>query len=145
MNLEQTASSMLEQFPTAQRIDLQKEEILLEKFGNIAFTGFGIAIGLGVLGIIYVIATKMILSGTQPLAGILLAAFIVFAALSLGYVFWRESLNEKKDKKGPNERLAGKSAEAERLLNESTFEPIASVTEDTTALLSVKRGTKKLG
>ena len=145
MNLEQTASSMLEHYPTGQRIDLQREERSLERFGNIAFTGFGVVIGIGILGMIYAIVTKMILNGTQPLAGILLAAFILFAGLSLGYVFWREALNEKKHKSEPGTALPEEMANAERLLNESTFDPIPSVTEDTTALLAVRRDTKKLG
>ncbi|MFN0278408.1 MAG: hypothetical protein ACKVRN_07380 [Pyrinomonadaceae bacterium] len=145
MNLEETAASVLEQYPTGRRVDLQKEERLLEKFGDIAFTGFGIVIGIAVLGIIYAIVTKMILSGTQPFSGILLVAFITFAALSLGYVFWREALEERKHKV---EAAPGSRGELtvmpEKLLHESTFEPIPSVTEDTTALLGVKRDTKKL-
>lgn len=102
-------------------------------------------LGIGVLGIIYAIVTNMVLSGSQPLAGILLIAFMVFAALSLGYVFWREALNEKKERVAAAPALQIKNDQpAEKSLRESIFEPVPSVTEDTTALLGVKRSTKKL-
>lgn len=144
MNLEQTASSMLEQYPTGKRLDLQKQERILERFGSIAFTGFGVVIVIAVLGIIYAIVTKMILNGTQPLSGILLVAFIVFAGLSLGYVFWREALDEKKQKieSAPGLHLEPHASD-EKLLSEPTFESVPSVTENTTELLGVKRKTKK--
>src|SRR5687767_11865328 len=101
MNLEQSASSMLEQYPDGSRSDLQKQERSLEKFGSIAFGGFGIVIGLAVCGFIYMIVTRMILSGTQPVAGVLFSLFLIFAALSLAYVFRNESLKEKRRKIAP--------------------------------------------
>src|SRR5688572_4391541 len=79
MNLELSASSLLEQYPDRQRFDLQKQERSLEAFGNLAFGGLGVIVGLSICGFIYLIVTRMILSGTQPVAGVLFALFLIFA------------------------------------------------------------------
>src|SRR5688500_4891112 len=95
MNLEQTAMSLLEQFPTAGRASLQKQERMLERFGQIAFYGFGGVILVGVFSIIYLFITQLVLSGRNFWGGLLLAAFILFAGLTLTYVFLSESLKDK--------------------------------------------------
>lgn len=78
----------------------------------------------------------MILSGTQPWSGALLVAFIVFAAHTLGYVFWNESLEEKRAKLRPaSTNIESRSVSTANLLEGSTLEPVASVTENTTAKL----------
>jgi hypothetical protein len=71
------------------------------KFGDIAFTGFGIAVLLGVIGLVYVTFVKMVLSGDNPAAGIVLILFIIFAALALAYVFMNETLKEQGAKLNP--------------------------------------------
>src|SRR5687767_14187855 len=96
MNLEQSAASLREQYPDSERVDLKRQEMLLERYGQIAFTGFGVVIGAALIAFLYSIFTNMILSGSSPYFGLLLMAFIVFAGLSLGYVFWNESLKEKR-------------------------------------------------
>lgn len=97
------------------------------------------------VGIIYTIVTKFILAGDNPLAGILLAAFVVFAALALTYVILGESINEKKQKLNPQLLVP----DAERPvtmppLQEGRFQPAASIVEDTTDLLPVETRTQKL-
>lgn len=146
MNLENSAASLLEQFPKKARLDLQREEKMLQRFGQVAFTGFGIVIGIALLAMIYFIFTKMVLSGEQPWSGALLISFIVFAGLSLGYVVWQESLKEKRAK---IDMAPGRDIESTeptgKLLNEGTFEPVPnSVVENTTELLTPKSRTKKL-
>lgn len=144
MNLEETASSMLEQFPSGAVTALDRQEKALEKFGALAFGGFGVVGGAAVLALIYVILTKMILSRSQPVAGIFLLAFLVFAALSLTYVVWRESLIEKQKKVASSRDLNVLPDHTSNLLTDKPFEPPPSVVEDTTALLSTKRNTKNL-
>ena len=56
---------------------------------------------LGVIGLIYVTFVKMVLSGNNPAAGIVLILFIIFAALALAYVFMNETLKEKSAKLNP--------------------------------------------
>jgi|GEM_PF-5172861 len=142
MNLEHTAISVIEQFPNEASAGLRKQERLLEKFGNIAFGGFGIVILVAICAMIFVIFTKMILNGSQPFGGIMLTAFILFAVASVGYVLWNQILEDKRSKilatavRDPD--LAKSTGE---LLPDADFEPIASVTENTTKLLEIKRDT----
>jgi hypothetical protein len=138
MNLEQIATALISQKPENPVEILEAEATRLERFGNIAFAGFAAVIALGIAGLIFVIITRMILSGTQPFTGALLAAFIVFAALSLAYVFWRESLKDKRAglvKRGRANLARPEGAELQ--LNSATFQPAASITERTTRDLSV--------
>ncbi len=140
LNLEQTANSLLAQFPNAQYADLQRQEKALEKFGNVVFTGFGLAVLAGILGIIYWIVSKMVVSGNQPLVGILLIAFVIFAALCLAYVIFAESLKEKRSKLNP--RLSAWTSELvkpKQLADDTAFQPAASVTEETTALFTTDK------
>jgi len=145
LNLEQTALSLLEQIPSAESAGLLKRQKNIEKFGNIAFGGFGIVLLMAVSAIIYLFFTKVILSGNSVFGGILLIAFIVFAILTLTYVAFNEDLKERMQKTNPslNNELAEKRDTA-KLLEEKLFEPVSSVTENSTELLYTKNKTKKL-
>ena len=145
LNLEKTAESMLEQIPSAESAKFLKRERNLEKFGNIALGGFGIVLLTGIIAIIYLIITKVILSGNSIFGGIMLIAFIIFASLSLAYVAFNEDLKERKQKTNPTlkNELAEKQDTA-KLLEEKPFEPVGSVTENSTELLFVENKTTKL-
>lgn len=144
LNLERTAESLLEQIPSAENAKLLKRERNLEKFGNIAFGGFGVVLLTAIVAIIYLIITKVILTGNSVFGGIILIAFIVFAALTLTYVALNEDLKERKQKANPTlkNELSGKQVAA-NLLEDRPFEPIPSVTEDTTKLLFAEKNTRK--
>ena len=144
LNLEDTAKSLILQIPSAESANLIRRERTLEKFGNIAFTGLGIILLIGVGSILYLIVTALILSGKQPFAGSLLAVFIIFAALTLGYIVFKEDLKEKKQKL--NLRTQNELAESKttgKLLEEKPFETIPSVAENSTELLLVENRTRK--
>lgn len=138
MNLDAVADALLNQRPPGIADKLDLEERRLELFGKIAFTGFGTVIFLAIAAIVFVIVTKMVLSGTQPWVGGILAAFVVFAGLALGYVFWRETLQEKRSmlKKQGRANLADPGTTDLQMLNESSIEPAVSVTEHTTRKLA---------
>ena len=141
MNLEQTALSVREQSGDEAPTDLSRQEQALQKFGTVAFTGFGIVIGVAILGMIYAIVANMIVNGHRPLYGVILIAFIVFAGLSLGYVIWNESLQGKREKlKSLPANKGSTSIPTANLLEESTIEPVPSVTEHTTAKLTTPTG-----
>lgn len=143
-NLEETAKSLLLQIPSAENANLLRRERLLEKFGNIAFGGFGLVLLIAVGTIIYLIITAMILSGKQPFAGILLTAFIVFAMLTLAFVVFNEGLQEKKKKLNlPTQKEIREPKETGKLLEEKPFIPARSVVEDSTQLLAVETKTRK--
>jgi ABC-type transport system involved in cytochrome bd biosynthesis fused ATPase/permease subunit len=138
MNLELSASSMLEQYPDG-RTDLQRQEHSLEAFGTLAVGGLVVIVGLAICGFIYLIVTRMILPGTQPIAGALLALFLVFAGLSLAYVFRNEALKDKRRKMTLAPGLGNQlPADTKELLAASVRDPLPSVTEDTTRLLKIK-------
>lgn len=144
MNLEQSVASLLEQFPNGERLDLQRQEKRLEKFGKIAFGGFGVVVLAAIVGIIYTIFNSFILSGENVIAGVIFILFLVFAALGLTYVVINENLKEKKlAARNPHVEPVLKSAETGKLLEERHFEPLPSVTEGTTELLGVKRKTRE--
>jgi hypothetical protein len=87
----------------------------------------------------------MILTGTNIFAGILLIAFMIFAALTLLYVVFNEDLKERKQKLNPTlkNELSEKQNTA-KLLEEKLFSPIQSVTENSTELFPIENKTKKL-
>lgn len=144
MSLTDISASFLQQFPQGGIANIRKQERMLERFGQIAFGGFGLVLLTAIAGIIYWIVTKVILTGESFWGGILLIAFMVFAALTLTYVILRESINEKKQKFNPQmpvpELNGPPTAE---LLDQGNFEPAVSVIEDTTDLLPVENKTQK--
>lgn len=145
MNLEQTAAELLSQFPGGKAAEIDRAEQRLEKFGRIAFGGFGVVVAGGILFLIYMIISKMILSGTQVLAGIGAIIALIFAALALTYVVFQEDLKEKRKKL---QRMQASVSEIDRTTNElltaGVQRPVASVIEDTTDLLPVRNRTRKL-
>ena len=144
LNLEKSAESLLEQIPSAKSSELLKRERNLEKFGNFAFAGFS-AVSLAAVGaLIYVIAAKLILTGNSIFFGILLIAFVIFAVLTLIYVIFNEGLKERKQKAGSAlENELPETRNTAKLLNENQFQPLPSVTENSTELLLVENKTRK--
>ena len=145
INLEKTAASLLEQIPNAQNANLLRNEKAIEKFGNFALGGFGLVILIAIVAIVYSIFEKMIWTGNDILFGILLVFFIVFAALSLAFVMFNESLKERKAKMNPAlpSELTG-AKDTGKLLEDKPFEPVPSVTENSTELLLVENKTQKI-
>ena len=144
LNLEDTAKSLFAQIPSAETANLLKSEQRLEIFGNIAFGGLVIVVLLAVVGILYMIISKLILAGEQPILGFVLGNFVIFAALTLVYVIFNENLKEKKKKlnlKAQTELNAPKTTG--KLLEEKPFEPVGSVVENSTELLPVENKTRK--
>ena len=145
LNLEKSAESLVEQMPNAQNPNLLKQTQQIEKFGNFALGGFGVVLLTAVGAIIYFIFSKMILSGANVLAGILIIAFFIFAVLSVIFVILNESTKEKKAKKNPvlADELTG-AKDTGKLLEEKPFEPVSSVTENSTELLFAENKTRKI-
>ena len=140
MNLEPSAISLREQFPDDARVDLQREEKKLEKFGTVAFGGFALMIGLAMCGFIYMVITEMVLTGNKAWIGILLIIFVIFTAMTVGYILRREALKQKRRRieKAPG-LVTPPSPPTAKLLHPSTIEPVPSVVEHTTELLNIDR------
>jgi len=144
LNLEKTTESMLEQIPSAESANFLKREKMIEKFGNFALGGFGVVVLFGITVLIYTIIEKFLLNGTNIYLAILLIAFVVFAFLSLIFVMFNESLKEKKAKINPTTKNElDENKDTAKLLEEKSFEPIPSVTENSTELLYNKEQNAK--
>ncbi len=145
LNLEKSAESLIEQMPSAQSANLIRGEKSIERFGNFALGGLGVVGIIGISVLLWILVTKVVLTGTNVFAAVLPVAFFIFAILSLVFVVLNESLKEKKAKMNP--ALADEITEAKntgKLLEEKHFEPAASVTENSTELLFVENKTRKI-
>jgi len=145
LNLEKSAESLVEQMPSAQSANLLRREKAIERFGNFALGGLGVVGIIGIATLLWILVTKILLTGTNVFAAGLLISFFVFAILSLVFVVLNESLKEKKAK--INLMLGGELNEAKntgKLLEDKPFEPAASVVENSTELLYSKNKTQKL-
>src|SRR5436190_6089964 len=147
MNLQQTAIALAEQFPGKSGSEIEQKEQRLERFGRVVFGGFGTVIGVAIIGLLYAIVKNSILAGDQPLVGLILALFVVFAALALTWVVMNEDLKEKRKKRYGGvetaDQLAAKLV-TNQLLNEAEATAVDSVIEDTTDLLPLENRTQKL-
>jgi hypothetical protein len=144
LNLEKTAESLLDQLPSAQNANLLKYEKTIEKFGNFALGGFGVVMLFGITILIYTVIEKFLVNGANIYFAVLLTGFLVFAFLSLVFVIFNEKLKEKKAKINPaiNSEFE-KKADTAKLLKEKPFEPVGSITENSTDLLFTENKTLK--
>ncbi len=143
LNLEKSAESLVKQMPSAQSANLLRREKAIERFGNFALGGLGVVGIVGIATLSWFLVTKVLLTGTNVFAAVLLISFFVFAILSLVFVILNESLKEKK----ANPMLGGELNEAKntgKLLEDKPFEPVPSVVENSTELLYAKNKTQKL-
>lgn len=138
MTLEAALASLREWSPSAESTQLTQRHQRLERFGQFALGGFGVMLLLGFLGLLYTIFTKMVLVGSQPLAGLVLIAFLIFAVLSLAYVVFKENLKEKQRNRPAGRQEAEPSPISAKLIEEREFTPVPTVTENTTDLLPTR-------
>lgn len=143
MNLEETATNLADQFGELS-VGSRKWEGFFSNLGKIGFGGFGAVVVIGFFWMLYAIITKMIVGGAQPLFGLLLAMFLVFAALALVYVIYNEATKDKKTERSAATIPDMKAADTGRLLTDPIHESIPSVVENTTELLAVETQTRKL-
>lgn len=146
MNLESVSVTLLAQFPDGGLAALQKQEKMLERYGTFVFGGFAVLVGLGAIGLIVGVILAMVVSGKDPVKGILLSLFILFASLALSYVFLNEHLKDKRKKLQSEPRPSDQFPPpvTGKLLKTGEFEPVPSVVEDTTDLLKVEVPTRRL-
>ncbi len=145
LNLEKTSQSLLEQIPSAESAKFLKRQQKIEYFGMAALSGLGIVGLIGLGAAIYSILVKMILSGQNIAGGIFIIAALICAVSSLAFViYWtdRED-NDKRLKQVRNSPISG-NRNTGNLLEEGNFEPVSSVTENTTDLLYAENKTRKL-
>jgi hypothetical protein len=133
-----------EQNPDKEFFVLQKRKELFDKLGVFALVCFG---SIGISYLFYkIIYYKMLLFGENAIFWSAVTAFIVFGLAAVFFFnypkfFMEEKLAELKGKMAEAEQNQI-SAETNKLLNESHFEP-ASVTENSTEFLQVEQKTRK--
>lgn len=143
LKLEAISQTVAEQFPTKEYAKLQKRKELFEKLGIFSLSGFG------VIGIAFLIAVvgyyKMILFGADVLFWSGFAAFAVFGLLSVFFFNYPKlfmKFEKIKLRLSPIEQ-AKISIPTKKLIEDKPFEPIGSVTENSTELLHVEQKTRK--
>jgi hypothetical protein len=142
LNLEKSAESLLEQL---QKADFSREENFLEKLGTIGFFGLATVYLVAISGMSYAVFTKFILSGEfgQVFFGVVVIALFIFATLMLAYVSLNETLKERKAKIKSPAPLEFEKKDTAKLLEDKPFEPVPSVTEDSTELIYAENKTRK--
>jgi hypothetical protein len=135
LGLEKIALSLSEQLPARADQSLQARKERLEKLGVAMLSVFG----AGVLGfLLYTIGKKFISTG--DVFGLLaMLGFLVMIVCGIGSVVLfakAKELGAETSKRRPQEVEAEPTKE---LLSEGHFEPVPTVTERTTELLTVER------
>lgn len=136
LSLEKALQSLIEQLPAADiNENLRERQRKVELWATIFGAG---AIALLVLAILWAIIYKIIIIKGEMAEGLGFLAFIlgliVFALLML----YRESL-VKSSKRPLPDLASAPSADTARQLPEPSFEPIPSVTEGSTEILTAER------
>ena len=137
LGLDKIAVSLTEQLPTKPNLSLQQQKERFEKLGVAALSVFG----LGVLSlIIYGVVYKIIISEGDLLTALAAVGFIIMIACGLASVVLFAKANEagqEATKRKPQEVSSGDSTK--ELLTEGHFEPVPTVTDRTTELLTVEK------
>lgn len=144
LRLEKIAASLAEQLPTKVDLTLQQRKERYEKMGMAALSVFGI----GVLTfILYSVGYRLMLTQGNILAGLAIIGFLVMVICGLASVVLFAKANEVGEgalKRPQPVNLANGSESTKELLTEGNFEPVPSVTDRTTDLLTVEKRERKL-
>jgi zinc-ribbon domain len=144
LRLEKIAASLAEQLPTKVDLTLQQKKARYEKMGMAALSVFG----LGILTfILYSVGYKLMLTQGNILAALGILGFLVMVVCGLASVVLFAKANEVGEgasKHSQPANLASGSESTKELLTEGNFEPVPSVTDRTTDLLTVESRERKL-
>ena len=138
LGLEKIALSVNEQLPAKMNRSLQEQKERFEKLGVAALSVFG----LGVLSFIaYSIGYKLMVSKGDILTGLAMIGFIIMIACGLASVilFAKAAEVGKGAIKRPSQTDLSSGESTKELLTEGHFEPVPTVTERTTELLTVEK------
>lgn len=154
LSVEKLAGLISEQLPAGALEGSTPEEVslLLRRKRGVerALVGIGLTGGsVFLVSLLTMIIIKIIIGKGQLLQGGVLIAFILAAAAALALVLYRESLTESLAARGVSDerakQLEGGTATS-KLLPETHFDPVPTVTDRTTELLAAepKRITKEV-
>ena len=144
LRLEKIAASLAEQLPTKVDLTLQQQKERYEKIGMALLSVFG----LGILTfLLYSVGYRLMMTQGNVLAGLAILGFLVMVVCGLGSVVLfakAKEVGEGAPKRSQPASLANGSESTKELLTEGNFEPVPSVTDRTTDLLTVERRKQKL-
>ena len=137
LGLEKIAVSLTEQLPTKPNLSLQQQKERFEKLGLAALSVFG----LGILGlVIYLVANSLMTSDASILVKLGVVGFVIMMACGLASVILfakAKEVGEEAAKRKPQDLASTESTK--ELLTEGHFEPVPTVTDRTTELLTVEK------
>ena len=137
LGLEKIAVSLTEQVPTKPNLSLQQQKERFEKLGLAALSVFG----LGILGlVIYLVANSLMTSDASILVKLGVVGFVIMMACGLASVILfakAKEVGEEAAKRKPQDLPSTESTK--ELLTEGHFEPVPTVTDRTTELLTVEK------
>lgn len=143
LKVEKIFNVLVKEIEEREKTSLQKRDDLFRKLG---FVSLSLLFGL-CFGFVFYLAVyyKFLVFGTEIMGAIGLTAMFVLGILSLVFFNLPKFLNRREiQEEFSKDNEIEKARETEKLLSEGNFEPIPSVTENSTELLFVKNKTKKL-
>jgi hypothetical protein len=141
LGLEKIAVSLTEQLPTKPNRSLQEQKERFEKLGVAALSVFGLGL---LIFLIYAVGIKLMTSDAGILTKLAVLGLIVMIACGLASVVLFAKANEvgqEATKRKPEELPSTQSTKD--LLTEGHFEPVPTVTDRTTELLTVEKSDAK--
>lgn len=137
LGLEKIALSLTEQLPTKPNRGLQEQKERYEKLGVAALSLFG----LGVLGFLaYSIGYKLVMTKGDLVAALAVIGFIIIVACGIASVILfakAKEVGQEATRRKPQDLSSGETTK--ELLTEGHFEPVPTVTDRTTELLTVEK------
>ena len=138
LGLEKIALSVTEQLPTKPDLSLQQQKERFEKLGVAALSVFG----LGVLSLIfYGVGYKLWTSDASLFEKLAIVGLVIMMICGLASVVLFAKANEvgqEATKRKPQQDLSSAESTKE-LLTEGHFEPVPTITDRTTELLTVEK------
>ena len=139
LGLEKIALSLNEQLPTRVDRSLLEQKERFEKLGLAALGVFGLGL-LVFLG--YAVGYKLMVSKGDLLTGLAIIGFLIMVVCGMASVVLfakAKEVDEAASKRKPQQNLSTGSGSTKELLTEGHFEPVPTVTERTTELLTVEK------
>lgn len=142
LELQKIIQSLAELEPSKANADLQNQKKLFERLGVFSLSAFVV---LGFSYLFYkVIYYKLILFGAGVLEAFAVAFLFIFGLLTVFFFNYHKLVGENSgNSRFRNNKRELSPKDTKNLLEDKPFEPVSSVTENSTELLYTKNKTRK--
>jgi len=143
LKVEKIFNVLVKEIQEREKTSVQKRDDLFRKLG---FVSLSLLFGLCFSFVFYLaVYYKFVIFGKEIMGAIGLTAMIFLGLLSLFFFNLPKFLDRKQiDEEFSKDNEIEETGKTEKLLSEGSFEPIGSITENSTELLFVENKTKKL-